>query len=73
MVVIHLRGRIIQVFQAAKESSPLYSSTQALTVSTRAGPQNEKWSDRQITENPTGSMHKEARKKKFDPKKVDFD
>ena len=43
------------------------------TLSTRAGPQNEKWSDRQITENPTGSIHKEARKKKFDPKKVDFD
>ena len=39
----------------------------------RAGPQNEKWSDRQKTENPTGSIHKEVRKKKFDPKKVDFD
>ena len=43
------------------------------TMPIRAGPQNEKWSDRQITENPTGSIHKEARKKKFDPKKVDFD
>ena len=43
------------------------------SLSNRAGPQNEKWSDRQITENPTGSIHKEARKKKFDPKKVDFD
>ena len=42
-------------------------------LDTRAGPQNEKWSDRQKTENPTGSIHKEARKKKFDPKKVDFD
>ena len=42
-------------------------------VNIRAGPQNEKWSDRQITENPTGSIHKEARKKKFDPKKIDFD
>ena len=42
-------------------------------MGSRAGPQNEKWSDRQITENPTGSIHKEARKKKFDPKKVDFD
>ena len=42
-------------------------------VTTRAGPQNKKWSDRQITENPTGSIHMEARKKKFDPKKVDFD
>ena len=44
-----------------------------LAMRIRAGPQNEKWPDRQITENPTGSMHKEARKKKFDPKKVDFD
>ena len=38
-----------------------------------AGPQNEKWSDRQITENPTGSIHKEARKKSLTPKKVHFD
>ena len=40
---------------------------------TRAGPQSQKWSDQQITLNPTGSIHKKARKKKFDPKKVDFD
>ena len=39
----------------------------------RAGPQSKKWSDQQITLNPTGSIHKKARKKKFDPKKVDFD
>ena len=39
-------------------------------LSSGAGPQNEKWSDRQKTENPTGSIHKEARKKKFDPKKL---
>ena len=44
-----------------------------LNVSTRAGPQSKKWSDQQITLNPTGSIHKKARKKKFDPKKVDFD
>ena len=40
---------------------------------TRAGPQNEKWSNRQNTSDPTGSIHKKARKKKFDPEKVDFD
>ena len=39
----------------------------------RAGPQSQKWSDQQITLNPTGSIHKKAREKKFDPKKVDFD
>ena len=39
----------------------------------RAGLQSQKWSDQQITLNPTGSIHKKARKKKFDPKKVDFD
>ena len=38
-----------------------------------AGPQSQKWSDQQITLNPTGSIHKKAREKKFDPKKVDFD
>ena len=39
----------------------------------RAGPPSQKWSDQQITVNPTGSIHKKARGKKFDPKKVDFD
>ena len=39
----------------------------------RAGPQSQKWSNQQITLNPTGSIHKKAREKKFDPKKVDFD
>ena len=39
----------------------------------RAGPQSQKWSDQQITLNPTVSIHKKAREKKFDPKKVDFD
>ena len=42
-------------------------------VATRAGPQSQKWSDQQITVNPTGSIHKKAREKKFDPKKVYFD
>ena len=36
----------------------------------RAGPQNEKWSDRQKTENPSGSIHKEARKKSLTQKKL---
>ena len=45
-----------------------HSKGKVITI--RAGPQNEKWSDRQKTENPTGSIHKEARKKKFDPKKL---
>ena len=39
----------------------------------RAGPQSQKWSDQQITPDPTGSIHKKAREKKFDPKKIDFD
>ena len=47
------------------------TNTMAMTI--RAGPQSQKWSDQQITLNPTGSIHKKARKKKFDPKKVDFD
>ena len=38
----------------------------------RAGPQSQKWSDQQITLNPTGSTHKKARKK-IDQKQVDFD
>ena len=44
-----------------------------LTMMDRAGPQSQKWSDQQITLNPTGSIHKKAREKKFDPKKVYFD
>ena len=39
----------------------------------RARPPSQKWSDQQITVNPTGSIHKKAREKKFDPKKVNFD
>ena len=40
----------------------------------RAGPQNKKWSDLRNTENPTGSIHVEARKKSLTQKKrVDFD
>ena len=46
---------------------------EAFGVTTRAGPQSKKWSDQQITVNPTGSIHKKAREKKFDPKKVYFD
>ena len=45
----------------------------SMILATRAGPQSQKWSDQQITVNPTGSIHKKAREKKFDPKKVDFD
>ena len=41
------------------------------TLSSRAGPQNEKWSNQQITLDPTGSIHKKAGEKKFDP--IDFD
>ena len=46
-------------------------TTMAMLI--RAGPQSQKWSDQQITLNPTVSIHKKAREKKFDPKKVDFD
>ena len=42
-------------------------------MSIRAGPQSKKLSDQQNTSDPTGSIHKKAREKKFDPKKVDFD
>ena len=45
----------------------------AESVHCRAGPQSQKWSDQQITLNPTGSIHKKSREKKFDPKKVYFD
>ena len=44
-----------------------------MAVHSRAGLPSQKWLDRQITVNPTGSIHKKAREKKFDPKKVDFD
>ena len=43
------------------------------TMDIRAGPQSKNWSDQQNTLDPTGSVHKKARGKKFDPKKVDFD
>ena len=36
----------------------------------RFWPQSKKWSDQQITLNPTGSIHKKAWKKKFDRKKM---
>ena len=49
------------------------NSTPAGDVNSRAGPPSQKWSDQQITVNPTGSIHKKARGKKFDPKKVNFD
>ena len=38
-------------------------------ISNRAGPQNEKWSNQQKTENPTGSIHQDARKKSLAQKK----
>ena len=44
----------------------------AKEVFIRARPKNEKRPNRQITANLTGSVHKKARKKKFGPKKVDF-
>ena len=39
-------------------------------VGTRVGPQVEKSSNLHITADSTGSIHKNAREKKFDPKKV---
>ena len=36
----------------------------------RVGPQDEKSSNPHITADSTGSIHKNARGKKFDPKKV---
>ena len=42
-------------------------------LNTRVGPQSQNWSDQQNTLDPTGSIYKKARGKKFDPKKVDFD
>ena len=41
-----------------------------LGISTRVGPQVEKSSNLHITPDSTGSIHKNARGKKFDPKKV---
>ena len=49
------------------------SVTSVTGVHIRAGPQSQNWSDQQNTLDPTGSVHKKARGKKFDPKKVDFD
>ena len=46
---------------------------QSTALHTRAGPQSKNWSDQQNTLDPTGSVHKKARGKNFDPKKVDFD
>ena len=40
------------------------------TLSSRAGPQNEKWFNQQITLDPTGSIHKIARKKSLTQKKL---
>ena len=56
-------------------SSKKFTRTASLqtAMTSRAGPPSQKWSDQQITVNPTGSIHKKAREKKFDPKKVDFD
>jgi hypothetical protein len=39
-------------------------------VFSRVGPQDEKSSNLYITADSTGSIHKNAREKKFDPKKV---
>ena len=47
-----------------------YASSPHTNLSTRAGPQSKKWLDQQITVNPTGSIHKKARGKKFDQKKL---
>ena len=55
------------------DSNAIYKLHCIYCIYNRAGPQSKKWSDQQITLNPTGSIHKKARKKKFDPKKVDFD
>ena len=48
----------------SEKRKPLLEYLWHNAVCIRAGPQNEKWSDRQKTENPTGSIHQEARKKK---------
>ena len=39
-------------------------------MSSRVGPQDENSSNLHITADSTGSIHKNAREKKFDPKKV---
>ena len=39
-------------------------------VHIRAGPQNEKWSNRQNTLDPAGSVHKKARRKKLAHEKL---
>ena len=36
----------------------------SLLLSSRAGPQSQKWLDQQITLDPTGSIHQKAREKK---------
>ena len=67
---------ILQIVHTAHYSAQATNIAQAtlhIALHTRAGPQSKKWSDQQITVNPTGSIHKKAREKKFDPKKVDFD
>ena len=55
------------------EKSARQCATQCSNVTSRVGPQSQNWSDQQNTLDPTGSIHKKARGKKFDPKKVDFD
>ena len=51
---------------------PLSESYQfpRVPVCNRVGPQDEKSSNLHITADLTGSMHKNARGKKFDPKKI---
>ena len=41
-----------------------------MAVAIRAGSQNEKWSNRQNTSDPTGSIHRKAREKSLTPKKL---
>ena len=42
----------------ADRQKEYYDNGQAVKLSNRAGPQSQKWSDQQITLNPTGSIHR---------------
>ena len=71
MVVLYGTAQVYLCTENTSENCPTrYDAFTRKTLNIRVGPQDEKSSNLQITADSTGSIYMNARKKKFDPKKV---
>ena len=63
--ILHFRSQ-----EAFLVFTKMFTFCQYSDIYIRAGPQNEKWSNRQNTSDPTGSIHKKAGKKSLTQKNL---